>query len=331
MYWDNEHVRVNLSELAQKILKQDTIIFGSGKKLTDNGFINLIVKSFLENHSEFSFFKLNPQLIEKNRTLMIRPNKEVRRNLKNLYQATENGLELPDWYRPYKDDITPNHLFKAIIESYAELSMLERERVVLKDTFDFINSGIKDRKRLRIQILHSPDSFLEITPYKIVPAKDGPYSYLICFLNELGSDCKFKPKVIRISRIIPISHLPRKGFPKSDQLKDVDALIAEFGPTFLLEEPVEIKIRFLSERALVKYQYSILHRPIHDSIENDAFGRPLVYTFHCSEKQATYFFFRMAGLIQIIEPLDLRMKFKKMYMDGIRAIDEGVLGDEDQD
>lgn len=320
MYYDNAHVRVNLSGLAQKIVSQDMVIFGSDSKWKTNGFINLLINRFLTNNQEFAFFKLDCSLKEKGLSLMIRPSEENRKALKSLFEASSYGHEIPEWYSPFRSDLTPSSLFKTIIETYARLPMIEREFVVLKDTFDFINKGLREKRSIRISISGTTSKKLDIVPYKVVPAKDGPYSYLIGLQLPDEGQKKYVIKALRISRIICESYLSHKDLPKETVLRDVDASLAEFGPTFLEEKPIDIKVCFLNDEGIAKYQYSIIHRPIHTKIENDSEGRPRIYTFHCSEKQAIYFFFRLVGYVQIVAPEELKNKFVKMYRAGYEAM-----------
>ena len=41
-----------------------------------------------------------------------------------------------------------------------------------------------------------------------------------------------------------------------------------------------------------------------------------IFVFHCSEKQALYFFFSYANDVEILEPLSLRQRFIDMYRRG---------------
>lgn len=329
MYYDNDHVRINLSSLSEKIIEQDFVIFGSAQKLSLNGFVNLVIYRFLNDYQSFPFFKLDNSYKEKGKSKMIRPNKRNQDLLKFLLNSSLSKLEIPDWYIPFDQDLTPSALFKAIVESYCRLPMIEREYVILKDLFDFVNKGIQEKRGLRIKVLGMVSRSMDIIPYKIVPAKDGPYSYLIGFVENKEEASGYSPRAVRISRMIFEGFTSHKKLPNDSVIKETDSSLAEYGPTFLKEKPKEIRVRFLSESAILKYQYSVLHRPIHNKIEKDEAGNPFIYTFLCSEKQAIYFFFKMAGSIQILSPVDLKEKFATMYKQGYEAIMGDSLNEKD--
>ena len=78
---------------------------------------------------------------------------------------------------------------------------------------------------------------------------------------------------------------------------------------------IDIKIRF-TPKGLLRYEYSVIHRPVHPQVEIDAKTNEFIYIFHCSEKQALYFFFSFANAVEILEPLSLRQKFIDMYRRG---------------
>lgn len=93
--------------------------------------------------------------------------------------------------------------------------------------------------------------------------------------------------------------------------------LAEFGPTFIEDDIQEIVIRFLSNSARQSYEYSIIHRPIHNEVID---GKRNIYKFRCSLKQAEFFFFRFAGDIEILSPDELKAWFIDMYQKGLKSL-----------
>ena len=119
----------------------------------------------------------------------------------------------------------------------------------------------------------------------------------------------------RSYRLSRINFLKTKGtaiLPATDM---VDEILAEFGATFFGEPLIDIKIRFTA-KGLLRYEYSVIHRPVHTRIESDVKSDGDIYIFHCSEKQALYFFFSYADDVEILEPLSLRQRFIDMYRRG---------------
>ena len=116
----------------------------------------------------------------------------------------------------------------------------------------------------------------------------------------------------RLSRIKFLKTKGKAVFPATEQ---IDEALAEFGPTFFGEPTIDIKIRF-TRKGLLRYEYSVIHRPVHTRIESDVKSDSDIYIFHCSEKQALYFFFSFANDVEILEPLSLRQRFIDLYRRG---------------
>ena len=192
---------------------------------------------------------------------------------------------------------------KCLLESYARINFLDREKLILKKTvIEPIENAIRQNKAIRIKF---SNQLIELSPYKIVPSKEGTFQYLVGVVDG-------KWAAYRLSRIKFLKTKGKAVFPATEQ---IDEALAEFGPTFFGEPTIDIKIRF-TRKGLLRYEYSVIHRPIHTRIESDAKGNGDIYVFHCSEKQALYFFFSYADDVEILEPLSLRQRFIDMYRHG---------------
>jgi len=143
-----------------------------------------------------------------------------------------------------------------------------------------------------------------VTPISIVPSKEGTFQYLI------GKE-KSSILSIRLSRIEQIKIFGKSARISETELHQINADLSESGATFITEPKVKIKVKF-SAKGLKSYEYSVIHRPLHIDIENNN-----TYVFHCSEKQALYFFFRFASDVEILEPLSLRNKMRDLYQAGL--------------
>lgn len=68
-----------------------------------------------------------------------------------------------------------------MIESYARTSFLEREKLILKKTvIEPIENAIYGGKAIKINFAGTD---IEISPYKIVPSKEGTFQYLVGTVN----------------------------------------------------------------------------------------------------------------------------------------------------
>lgn len=289
----NEHINLNITHLAQKVLDSDRLILGTTQKkgLSFGTIVNTIISSYDDD------FPLNESLIKK---------KDYQSHKK--MRLTQSAMDaLTDYEKseyPLGGKYTVTQYIKCLIESYARINFLEREKLVLKKAvIEPIENAIHQNKAIKINF---SNKIIDLFPYKIVPSKEGTFQYLVGAVNG-------KWAAYRLSRI---KFLKTKGKATLPTVEQIDEALAEFGPTFFEEPAIDIKIRF-TKKGLLRYEYSVIHRPVHTKIENDAKSEnDDIYIFHCSEKQALYFFFSYADDVEILEPLSLRQRFMDMYRRG---------------
>ena len=292
----SEHIRINISKLAFKIIQQDLVIFSFTRKLNFNGFINRLIYLYIKNSCES--YDVIP-----NHTKIKGDSYEFRFNNDAMNEYNDSVDYLNKKYSHERATL----FFKGILESYARLPFVKRETVILQNLIDDINKAINNKKQIKLKT-HNID--INITPYEIVRSKEGSFSYLI------GFDLENKIHAIRISHIRSLKLFGKAHIIPEYILINADEMIAEYGPTFVEEPLEEIHIQFLTEKAKLSYEYSIIHRPIHTNIIDKDNN---IYSFTCSLKQAEYFFFRFAGEVKILKPTELKNKIVNAYRKGIEA------------
>lgn len=299
----SDHQNLNRSEFARKVLYQDDWVFhpdSSNEKHIESTFINFILKSFLESDDLIDKVDMNNRnKKDRESYIKIRLRKDVVEDLKNKWGYIDQRC-----YKKYKLKTTAPEFLKCIIETYCRLPFGEREKICLKEKFEKLESAI--RRKNKVNLLVIPNIQVKITPYDIIQSKEGLYHYIVGFTEDRKRYCE------RISRLLKIDERKSEKATKlnKSQKDKLDEELLEFGPTFIDDKPVNIKVR-LTEKGKEAYFYSVLHRPMHTKIEDD------VFTFHCSEKQALFFFLRFANKAEILEPKSLRDKFIQIYENGL--------------
>lgn len=296
----SEHINLNITHLAQKILDSDRLIFGlsQGRKLSFGTLVNTIIASYDND------FPLTESLIKKK-------DYQAHKKMRLSHSAIEALTDYTEPDYPFEGKYTVTQYVKCIIESYARVNFLEREKLILKKSLiEPIENAIFRNKMIKISFGNSD---IELSPYKIVPSKEGAFQYLIGMTNG-------EWRSYRLSRI---KFIKAKGKAILPSIEQIDECLAEFGATFFGEPITDIKVRF-TDRGLLRYEYSVIHRPVHTRIENDPKTDSPIYIFNCSEKQALYFFFSFAGDVEIVEPLSLRRQFIDMYRQGYKTYYEKI-------
>lgn len=292
MEFVSDHIRINLTDLARKVIESDRIIFGASanSNLTYGAIVNKIIENFDDD------FTIDDSLL----TLRNEDESRIVRLQNNVIDIL-GAVEIADYLKNTSTPNVPKYV-KCLLESYSRLPFIKREKLILKkDVIQHIDAALKNRKNL--QITYKGDTFI-VTPICIAPAKEGTFQYLVGEKNSSRIS-------IRLSRIEKIRAIGKTTPIAEDVIKQINADLSEFGPTFITEQKTTIKVKF-SKKGLESYEYSVMHRPMHIAIEEDN-----VYVFCCSEMQAIYFFFRFAGDVEILEPLSLRNKFRDLYTAGL--------------
>ncbi len=292
MEFESDHIRINLTNLAQKVIESDRIIFGASanSNLTYGAIINKIIENYDDD------FIIDDSLL----TLRSEDESRIVR-LQNDVIEILGAVQLTDYLKDTPTPSVPKYV-KCLLESYARLPFIEREKLILKkDVIQHIDAALKNRKNLNITYKRKA---FTVTPICIAPAKEGTFQYLV-------GEKDFNRISIRLSRIEKIRIVGRATPIADSVIKQINEDLSEFGPTFATEQKTIIKVKFTS-KGLESYEYSVMHRPMHIAIEEGN-----VYVFCCSEMQAIYFFFRFAGDVEILEPQSLRNKFRELYQGGL--------------
>lgn len=311
LYQVSDHVRVNLSDLAEKVIFQsDLKIFeaSADSHWTENQFINMLIKNYdgdfeidldLLSNSDGNYH--SPRLNSDTLGLFNGANGSYKRNVKFKGDAGDKKFRCPQF-------------IKCLLETYARLPFIEREKIVLKKSvIKPINDAISEGEKLYLTYAHGNKAYYIVSPICIAPAKEGTFQYLVAIDND------GKMESFRLSRIKEVTAEREKALRLPEhRLKEISEDLAEFGPTFIKEKKVKVKVR-LTKSGIISYEYAVMHRPMHYDVDylHDGKEGEDVFIFHCSEMQAQYFFFRFAGDVEILEPQSLRDKFRELYKAGL--------------
>ncbi|MDE7439359.1 MAG: WYL domain-containing protein [Clostridia bacterium] len=310
-YQYGDRVRINLTDLAEKVIFQsDLIIFeaSADDHWTRNQFINMLIQNY-EGEFELNLDLLNGR--DGNYHLL-----RLNKNSLNLINSSTHPYKRNIRYTggPWNKKFECPQFIKCLLETYARLPFIEREKLVLKNNvIKPITEAISAGRKLSVTYAYDIKIFYTVSPICIAPAKEGTFQYLVCTEDNGGL------LSLRLSRIKEVNAERKKSNALSEfRIKEISEKLAEFGPTFVNEEEVTVKVR-LSPAGISHYVYSVMHRPMHIDVEHESNGRDAedVFVFRCSERQAQYFFFRFAGEAEILEPQSLREKFRNLYQSGL--------------
>lgn len=196
-----------------------------------------------------------------------------------------------------------------IIEEYARLPYIKRERIYYKSIFEDLEKAITEKK----QIIISKKKTFYVLPYKIMANPLSTYSYLVGYAyRENDEKESMKPCSYRISELANSTYriVRSKSAYLTKERKDYLHLqIAEKGVQFLSSDILEIIVKF-TDKGIEHFYRQINLRPV--PLE-PVIKSNYPYKFKCTRTQANYYFTQFGMNAEILSPPELREEFKKEY------------------
>lgn len=236
------------------------------------------------------------------------------------FRIRQSNLEVltdpdDDFYQKkyYNDKI--GVYFKALLEEYAGLSYIERERIYFADHIKTIEEALKNNYRLKLTTNNNYSGY--VLPYRIMSAKMDLYNYLVGYSFSNNEDiankkaCSFRISNIKSIRIIK----SRKSNLNQRDRQELEKLIDKRGVQFLLDDSYKIVVKLTPQGAEL-YNNNLHLRPKYIKKEGD------LYTFDCTLRQIEYYFFEFGEKAEIIQPQSLSKKFKEMYLSAALIYDQ---------
>lgn len=244
-------------------------------------------------------------------------------------------------------DNTIGLYLKAIYEEYVTKPKHIREQIFYADILSEIKRSIENEKKLKISLLskvstdekkHYVRKFY-VSSYKVVQDKTNSYNYLIGYAEEIkefetedetgrkvrsSTVAEKSPCCFRLSRIEKADMMSSMGAHISkEHATELDKMLVERTAMFMSSEPIDIKVIF-TNKGLESFRRQLYLRPqFYEIDKNDKH----IYTFHCTEIQATNYFFKMGWDANIVEPTYLHDKFMKRYERALKSY-QGMNKDE---
>jgi len=224
-----------------------------------------------------------------------------RLNIKNYNYLTKNPLCNENLYYT-----SISRYVKAVLEEYARLPLIKREPFLYKEHFDTITDAIQNAHLLHISLQGAKE--YDVYPYAIRTDLSETAHYLVC-CSINPETLKKEPHSFRISGLKSVDSTRLSGKLTKEDKKHIEQRIQERGVQFLsYADDIPIKIR-LTPRGKQIYQNSPHLRPPYDT----ELSKGDIYVFHCTESQARFYFVKFGKEAEVLEPKELREKFKAIY------------------
>ena len=295
----NPRQRINLSYEAQSIINSDRFTFSDGtdEAIKLSGIINRIFLSLAENSA------VRKQDQQRTEMLLAKKPPVLQTEIPTLNKKTRSYLERQDILETCKSlGIKPAKFVKAVIEEYAEMPFIERERIYFSDAAKVIENNLN-----RVLCFESGKFFYEAKPYSLMPDKQSTYNYLVCKILNRQQPNRSNLSSFRLSRISKIAPKPdAESCLSIFEVEEIVKAINEKGVPFLRGDLCDIEVE-LTQEGVRLFKSVLFMRPEVIRIE----GRR--YFFRCTATQAEIYFFKFGADAKILKPLQLTRKFNERF------------------
>lgn len=195
---------------------------------------------------------------------------------------------------------------KSVLEEYARLPYVEREKIYFSPFVEEIKSAIREERQLRI--VTDKNAVYSVYPYEILSDPLSTANYLVgyCTRYDYPEDekrpCSFKISALKSVRL----EKSKSAFLKNSIWEQLTYTISSRGVQFMVGNEAEIHVK-LTEAGVSKYRRQTHLRPPLIRTQDN------IYIFQCTTAQAEFYFFKFGKDAEILLPVDLRERFKSMY------------------
>lgn len=327
----NNKQHLNLSTLAYDVVLSDMFTFGEDKL---SGFINTIFEYYSPTAEASISRTLNRFKGELSKSISDvsgdeKTKKQVleklvsqkKRRLLETALSYESGHSFKFWlnkrnleYLSEPNSECSENLYyskrgkyiKSVIEEYARLPYVKRERIYFSPYAEEIQRAIREEKQLRV--VTDKNVIYSVYPYAVLSDPLSTANYLVgyCIRYEYPENekqpCSFKISALKSVRL----EKSKSAFLKKYTWEQLAQMITSRGVQFMVGNEAEIHVKF-TEAGVNKYRRQTHLRP------------PLVreqdgtYIFQCTTAQAEFYFFKFGMDAKVVFPIELRNRFQAMY------------------
>lgn len=337
-----EKINIYVPETVGRSLENDAMLFEiykkDGRTINKNRFLSMLIRGYYNAYEEESQ-KVYSAISEKLETII-----KDRESKKEIVTAIINDVFRPEiptrkgknparWsLKPTADtegminqimdnlggDDYISQYFCRLLMSYCEKSFPERERIVFRTNYEFIEKAIINGQGIMFNTIWDGCKNHYVYPYKLVVGREEMFNYLLCCEKDERSG-GLQAKSYRLNRIAKIDY--------SSKINELPVLIQEKlekmienAPQFAINDDEEccVKLNSYGVRSFNRIYYG---RPKVERIEDRNDGS--YYFFNCSEDQIYLYFKRFEGeSAEIVYPERLRKRMQKFYADAGKKYEE---------
>lgn len=320
--------RFSLSEYAVSIIKSDLMRFEFNKRGNNEnlgGFLNILLFNLYDHPivSEYPLYRKIESIIDGYFSDIVKEHTISALNKKRFVTALSKRLSPELSTERYKDtanSTTENLIFRVdnsnmrilktltesdyfddklskylnyLFETYSRQSTFVREQLVNRSVYEALLDAIKLKVHCSIEIRDG--STLEIAPYEIYIDPNSSLNYVLAIQEPNHTPVRLRLCNIRHVRVQRMKN-------RIDHDKCYRAIEDMHQPK--VKRPFLVELNRFGEIQLMN---QIEGRPKYEKVSDG------VYRFNSYEEEILYYFLKFGPNATILEPLETRIKFKKIF------------------
>lgn len=335
----NYKQHINIETETWECLENDMFVFTNmNSKMSRNGFLNQIILNscvlgkFSISFSIDSYSMLLDSMIRGDDLLSQASNEAISRFKEILIQNriedlkkelfTKKGKQLQlKLHKKVKEILKRSNdseyyecdvglYIRHIFKQYAKLSNIQREQLFFLDVYEKLVEAIRYSYVVAIHLQNRSETFI---PYCIEPDNHKMYNYVAGYVvNSDISDSShsgMKTTSYRLSNIVEVlCSTTRKYKLTNFEMNNIRDEIKQNEIQYLAGSLDRIVLQ-LTEEGIRKYKLIIHQRPRYTSVDNSG----QLFEFHSTHRQILNYFFKFGHDVAIVEPVELKNKFKELY------------------
>lgn len=247
--------------------------------------------------------------------------------LKSEYLKSKEAQGEKNFYKDFYDDNVGSYI-KTVLEEYADLPYVEREKIFCTDVLKTINADLNEEKAKVIKLhLYSKtnvngklqETIVYMEPYGVRKDSESLYNYVVGMTKRNTEDSKWSVGAIRLTSIRKCECLSSDATISEKDRKKIESKIKTQGVQYLSAGGEIQKIIVLLDWTGEKMYNRMLHlRPMYINKnrldEHDDKTFKFKFEFECTLSQAEFYFFKFGHHAKIIEPKELAELFRQKYI-----------------
>ena len=297
---------INMNRFLSRILVGYYDVYTSAYKHMLEQISSVLRETGLQNTLQYS---ATAELLFKKVLFPDMPKKKGQQSRRISFKPTASTMSILLNIENNLNGDTMSQYLCRLFTSYTLKPLNERERIVFKPTYEFLQKACKSQQTFSFTLTWDSSVVHEVLPYCIDVSKEELHNYLLC-QEYIPDRDRYEARTYRLNRITH-EHLSASTNPLDQDVQHHLEMMKHYGPQYPINDDEECCVR-LTEEGTHLFNRIYFGRPTVDRIEKKEDGA--YYYFKGSKFQLYTYFKRFdKDYAIVLYPDSLRMKIIESY------------------